>query len=70
MADNYLSVTSDYELYSKEVDHAGTSSTAGDKVELRFDTALTTAQVLGAIRRIERYIMERKVVTYLPVKGA
>jgi len=40
-----MSITSAYDLISKEVDNAGTSSTAGDKVELRFDTTLSTEQV-------------------------
>lgn len=56
MADWYMSVTADYDSISKDPDHTGSSGTAGDKVELRFDQTLTARQVLVVLERFERWI--------------
>jgi len=56
MADYYMSVTSDYDTFSKDPDNRGSSSTAADKVEFRFDTTLTQRQAINCLRRFERWL--------------
>lgn len=58
MANFFMSVTSQYDEVSKDPDNRGTSTTAGDKVELRMDQALTQRQVLNCLRRFERWIAQ------------
>ena len=58
MADYFMSAQDEYDLLSKAPDHVGTSSTAGDKVELRFDQALTGRQVLNTMKRFERWLIQ------------
>lgn len=70
MADNFMSITNAYDLISKEVDNAGSSSTAADKIELRFDTTLSTEQVLKGIERFKRTLVQRKVTTNLPTDAS
>lgn len=38
--------------------HEGTSTTAGDKIELRFDQTLTRFQVLLFLERAERWLKQ------------
>ena len=56
MADFFMSVTNEYDTISKDPDNRGTSSTAGDKVELRMDQTLTQRQVINCLARFLRWI--------------
>ena len=58
MADYFMSTTNEYDLLSKAPDNVGTSSTAADKVELRFDQALTGRQVINTMKRFERWLIQ------------
>lgn len=58
MANYFMSVTSDYDSISKDPDNTGSSTTAGDKVEFRFDTTLTQRQAINCLRRFERWIQQ------------
>lgn len=58
MANYFISITSDYDSISKDPDNAGSSTTAGDKVELRADTTLTDRQIINSLRRFERWFMQ------------
>lgn len=59
MADFFVSFTDkgspDFQNEASGVHH-GTSSTATDKVELRFDQTMTRFQVYKALERFERYL--------------
>ena len=57
----YMSVTSDYDAISKDPDNVGTSSTAGDRIELRIGDGTyipTQRQVLNVLERFERWIIQ------------
>jgi hypothetical protein len=58
MASYYMSVTSDYDAISKDPDNVGTSTSAADKIELRMDQTNTQRQVLNALERFERWIIQ------------
>lgn len=58
MADYYMSVNHGDDSDMRDVVSAGTSSTAADKIELRFDqTAVTRLDLIRAIHNFERWIM-------------
>ena len=58
MADFYCSVNHGDDSDMRDVVNAGTSSTAGNKIELRFDqTAVTRLDLIRALRNFERWIM-------------
>lgn len=59
MADFYCSVNPGTPLDMRDVANAGTSSTAGDKIELRMDqSAVTRLDVLKALKVFERWIVQ------------
>ena len=61
MATTYYASCNDFDAISKDPEHVGTSSTAGDIVELRMGdgtTVPTQRQVLNALERIERWIVQ------------
>jgi hypothetical protein len=56
----YASITSDARTLSKDVDHAGTSSTAADVFEIRMGNgtyAPSRFEVLMAMEKFERWIV-------------
>lgn len=61
MATIFYASCNDGDVLAKDVEHAGTSSTAGDLVELRMGDGTNTPtqrQVLNILERIERWIMQ------------
>jgi len=61
MATIYYASCNDGDVIAKDVEHAGTSSTAGDIVELRMGdgtTVPTQRQVLNVLERFERWIKQ------------
>jgi hypothetical protein len=58
MANYFMSITNTETGDFADPDHVGSSTTAGDKVELRLDTTMTQRQVLLAMERFERWIRQ------------
>ncbi len=61
MAAQYYMSANDGDIYSKDVEHAGTSSTATDLIELRIGDGTTIPgqrQVLNVLKRFERWIIQ------------
>ena len=61
MTTTYYISANDGDVISKDVPHAGTSSTAGDVVELRMGNGTyvpTQRQVLNALERFGRWIIQ------------
>lgn len=58
----YFMSTSDFDTLSKDPQHAGTSSTATDLIELRAGTAganVTHRQILNALQIFERWVIQK-----------
>lgn len=56
----YASIQSDAHTLSADVDHAGTSSTAGDMIEIRMGNgtyAPSRMEVLMAMEKFERWVV-------------
>ena len=72
MADFYCSVNHGDDSDMRDVVAAGSSTTAGSKIELRFDqTAVTRLDVIRALRNFERWIINgglNGAGLYLPVR--
>lgn len=58
MANYFMSVTNTEPSNFVDVDHTGTATTAGDKIELRFDQTCTQRQVVLAMELFERWIRQ------------
>lgn len=61
MATQFYMSANDGDIYAKDVEHAGTSSTATDLVELRIGdgtTVPTQRQVLNIMARFKRWIIQ------------
>lgn len=61
MATIYYASCNDGDVISSDVEHAGTSSTSGDVVELRMGNGTyvpTQRQVLNILERFERWIIQ------------
>ena len=61
MATTYYASANDGDVISKDVAHAGTSSTATDVIELRMGNGTyvpTQRQVLNVLERFERWIIQ------------
>jgi hypothetical protein len=61
MTTTYFASVNDGDVYSKDVEHAGTSSTAADVIEVRMGngtTVPTQRQVINGLNRIMRWILQ------------
>lgn len=57
----YYASVNDGDVFSADVEHAGTASTATDLIELRMGTAganVTQRQVLNGLARLKRWIIQ------------
>lgn len=61
MTTSYYASVNDGDVHSKDVESSGTSSTAGDVIELRMGNGTyvpTQREVLNALERFERWIIQ------------